>query len=116
MHNTFPAACAIISGNYLSDGRVVASSYLQHHPGARFYLLVVDTLPNGIDPGPGVRLVDPHELDLPYFSELSFKYSPTELCCALKPTMLKLLLNKYGEQEVIYFDSDILVMRRLERV
>jgi GT2 family glycosyltransferase len=116
MHNTFPAACAIISSNYLSDGRVVASSYLKHHPGAHFYLLVVDGHQRAIDAGPGVRIIHPEELNSAHFAEMCFKYSPTELCCALKPTLLNLLLTRYNEEQVIYFDSDILVMRRLEEV
>src|SRR5215510_11947074 len=113
MRNRFPAACTIISGNYLSDGRVLASSYLENHPGAHFYILIVDGLPRGADVG-NARIVDVGELDLAYLRELCFKYNPTELCCALKPTLLNLLLTKYGEERVIYFDSDILVMRRLQ--
>src|SRR5215467_10406416 len=116
MDYTFPAACAIISSNYLSDGRVLASSYLTHHPGARFYLLFVDPLPPGVDAGPGITVISTQELGLPYLPELCFKYSPTELCCALKPTLLNLLLTQYNEQQVIYFDSDVLVMRRLQKV
>jgi GT2 family glycosyltransferase len=110
----FPAACTIISRNYLSDARVLASSYLQHHPGARFYTLVVDKLPEGVDAGPGISVVDPDELNAPYLSELFFKYSATELCTALKPSLLMLLLNRYHEEEVLYFDSDILVTSRFE--
>jgi GT2 family glycosyltransferase len=116
MSGRCPAACAIISENYLSDGRVLASSYLKHHPGANFYLLVVDGLRHGGDAGPGVRIIHPDELQLPYFAEIAFKYSPADLCCALKPTLLNLLTTKYGEEQVIYFDSDILIMRRLDRL
>jgi GT2 family glycosyltransferase len=114
MNTLFPAACAIVSSNYLSDARVTAFSYLQHHPGARFYLLVVDAASDGIDAGPGITVIGPRELNLPYFSELAFKYSPTELCCALKPTLMKLLCSKYGEEQVVYLDSDILITSRLD--
>src|SRR5262245_55853947 len=113
---SFPAACAIVSRNYLSDARVLAASYLKHHPSARFYLLVVDSQRPDIDAGPGVCLIATEELKLPYLPELCFKYSPTELCCALKPTLLNLLLTNYNEEQVIYFDSDILVMRRFDRL
>jgi GT2 family glycosyltransferase len=116
MANTFPAACAIISGNYLSDGRVLARSYLEHHPGARFYLLVVDQLPSDAGVGSGIYIIRPDELELPHLRELAFKYNPTELCCALKPILLTLLTEKYHEDQVIYFDADILVMRPLDRL
>src|SRR5262249_46024675 len=90
----FPAACTIISRNYLSHARVVASSYLEHHPGARFYLLVIDKLPDGVDAGPGIRVIPPGELNLSYLPELCFKYDVIELCTAVKPTFLNLLLNR----------------------
>src|SRR5881409_3707862 len=116
MDNKFPAACAIISASYLSHGRVLASSYLNHHPGARFYLLVVDGSHADGDAGPGVRIIHLDELNLSYLRELCFKHTPTELCCVLKPTLMNLLLTKYNEEQVIYFDSDILVMRRLNKL
>src|SRR5262249_37174970 len=55
----FPAGCTVISRNDLSFARVLASSYVQHHAGARFYVLVVDRLPKGVDSGPGIQLIDP---------------------------------------------------------
>src|SRR5260370_14533345 len=98
----FPAACTIISRNNLSFARVLASSYLQHHPGARFYLLVVDKLPDGVDAGPGIQVLNPGELYLPYLTELSFKCTAAELCSALKPTLLTLLLNHHHKTEHVY--------------
>jgi GT2 family glycosyltransferase len=112
----FPAACTIISRNYLSDARVLAESYLKHHPGARFYTLVVDNLPDEADAGAGNHVIGPDELDLPYLPELYFKCNATELCITLKPPLMRLLLDRYNEPEVIYFDSDILVMRRLDEL
>src|SRR6188768_489364 len=111
-----PAACTIISRNYLSHARILASSYLQHHPGAHFYVLSIDVLPDGWDAGKDVRVVGPEELDLPFFSELCFKYDVTELCTAVKPALLSLLLNRYHEETVAYLDPDILVMRRLDEL
>jgi hypothetical protein len=90
----------------------LAASYLEHHPGTRFYVLVVDGLPHGFDAGSGVRIIDPDELEVPYFSELCFKYDATELSTSMKPALLNLLLDRYNEETVIYLDPDILVMRR----
>src|SRR5689334_8767792 len=112
----FPAACTIISRNYLSHARVLASSYLQHHAGASFYLLVIDGLPSGVNAGPGIRVIHPDELNLPYLSDFYFKYDVTECCTAVKPSLLKLLLSEYGEESVLYFDPDILITRRLEEL
>ena len=114
--HTAPAACTIISRNYLSHARILAESYLRHHPDGRFYLLVVDRLPEGTDPGAGVTLIDPGELRLSYFYEMCFKYDVTELSTAVKPTLLALLMDSYGEEIVIYFDPDILIFRPLNEL
>jgi len=106
------AACTIISRNYLSHARILAQSFAQHEPDGRFYVLVVDRLPNGVSAGGNMHVLDPDELALPYFYEMCFKYDVTELCTALKPCLLALLLNRYAD-EVAYFDPDILIMRPL---
>jgi hypothetical protein len=103
------AACTIATRNYLSYARVVAESYLRHHPGSGFYTLVVDGLPAGTEAGSGIEVVQPAELGLPYFRELTFKYDATELSTAVKPTFLSHLLER--EQAIVYLDPDILVMR-----
>jgi GT2 family glycosyltransferase len=111
-----PAACTIVSRNYLSHARVLAASYLRQHPGARFYLLVVDGVPEGTEVEAGVRVLGPDDLALPYFYELCFAYDVSELCTAVKPGLLQVLLNRYGEEEVLYIDPDIMVMRPLEEL
>src|SRR5438128_728207 len=109
------AVCTIISRNYLSHARILAQSLVQHEPGIRFYVLVVDRLPEGVSARGNMHVLDPDELALPYFYEMCFKYDVTELCTALKPSLLALLLNQYAD-EVIYFDPDILIMRPLEEL
>jgi GT2 family glycosyltransferase len=110
------AACTIVSRNYLSHARIVAASYLEHHPGGRFYVLAVDDLPDGWDAGKGVHVIGPNELSLPFSSELCFKYDVTELSTAVKPAFLSFLLDRYNEEQLIYLDPDILVMRRFEEL
>jgi len=107
-----PAGCTVVSRNFLSYARIVGESYLQHHPGSRFYALVVDRLPEGVEAGYGIDVVEPRELDLPYFDELAFKYDVVELSTALKPTLLALLLDR--EDAIVYLDPDILVLRRFD--
>ena len=109
------AACTIISRNYLSHARILARTYLEHEPDGRFYLLVVDGLPD-IDPGPGIRVVAPAELRIPTFLEMCFKYNVVELSTAVKPSLLSLLLEGYGEERVVYLDPDMLVTAPLAEV
>jgi glycosyltransferase involved in cell wall biosynthesis len=108
-----PAACTIIFRNYLSHARILAESFLQHHAGSRFYLLIVDDLPRGVRLERAVRKLRGEDLGLPYFFEMCFKYDVTELSTAVKPTLLKRLMDEHGEQSIIYFDPDILVQRPL---
>jgi hypothetical protein len=105
----FPAACTIVTRNFLSYARIVGSSYLRHHPGTRFYVLVVDGLPEGVSAGPGLEVIEPQSLDLPGFHELCFKYDVVELSTAVKPAFLTFLLER--EEAVVYLDPDILVFR-----
>jgi hypothetical protein len=109
------AACTIISRNYLSHARILARTFLDHEPDGRFYLLVVDGLP-AVDPGPGIRVVAPSELGLARFWEMCFKYNVVEFSTAVKPSLLSLLLDGYGEERVVYLDPDILVTAPLVEV
>ena len=105
------SACTIVSRNYLSHARVLAESFVRHEPDGRFYLLVVDKLPAGVELPDYITLVQPEELGLPYFYELCFKYDVTELSTAVKPTMLAHLMQERGERRLAYLDPDILVQR-----
>jgi hypothetical protein len=105
-----PAACTIVTRNFLSYARIVGRSYLQHHPGSRFYALVVDGLPEDVEAGGGIEVVTPDALELPYLHELCFKYTVVELSTAVKPSFLAYLMER--EESIVYLDPDILVMRR----
>jgi GT2 family glycosyltransferase/glycosyltransferase involved in cell wall biosynthesis len=106
-----PAACTIVARNYLSHARVLAASYYEQHPEGRFYLLVVDGLPAGVEPGSGMHLVQPEELEIPHLVEMCFKYDVTEFSTAVKPSLLRALIKRYGERRVMYIDPDILIAR-----
>ncbi len=108
-----PAACTIVSRNYLSFARILAKSYLQHEPTGRFYLLVIDGLPDGVDVGADVTLLGPADLRIPNFEALTFAYDVAELCTAVKPTLLLALFNEFKERHALFLDPDILIMRPL---
>ncbi|HEY7509899.1 MAG TPA: glycosyltransferase, partial [Vicinamibacteria bacterium] len=110
------AACTIIARNYLSYAAILAESYLRHEPGGRFYVLVVDGLPPKAALPEGVHLVAADELGLPAFHDMCFKYDVTELCTAVKPALLSLLLTRYAEPAVAYFDPDIVILRPLDEL
>lgn len=106
------ACCTIIARNYLSYARILAESYLQHHPDHKFYVLVVDGLPAGVSLPDTVQSLRGSDLALDAFWEMTFKYEVTELSTAVKPTLMKKLFNE-GYERVIYLDPDILVLRQM---
>jgi hypothetical protein len=107
------AAVTIISRNYLAQARVLARSFIEHEPRGRFYLLIVDRLPDDVEVGVEVTTLDPGELEIPSFYEMCFKYGVIELATAVKPFVLSHLFQEYGEEDVVFFDPDILVTRPL---
>jgi hypothetical protein len=111
-----PAACTIVSRNYLSFARILAKSYNQHEPTGRFYLLVIDGLPDGVDAGADVHLLGPEDIGVSPFDALTFAYDVAELCTAVKPTLLLKLFNDFGERQALFLDPDILVMRPMEEL
>ena len=112
------AACTIVSRNYFSHARILAESFLRHEPEGRFYILVVDDLPDApeADPGPGVTLVGIGDIGLRDPRGMCMKYDVVELNTAVKPAFLTTLLYERGEEELVYLDPDIEVMRPLETV
>jgi glycosyltransferase involved in cell wall biosynthesis len=108
-----PAVCTIIARNYIAYAKVLAASYLEHHPDGRFYVLVVDGLGDDVNPQPGLHVLGPEDMTIPYFQQMCMQYDVTELCTAVKPSLLKLLLERYQEEAVVYLDPDIMIMRPL---
>ena len=111
-------ACTIVSKNYLSYARVLARSFLDHHPGGRFFVLLVDRLDGYFDPADEpFELVELEALEnLPDVKALVFKYTVLEANTAVKPFLLEHLFAKEGLQRLIYLDPDILVLRALDHL
>ena len=110
------SACTIISRNYLGQARVLARSYLSHHPDGRFYLLIVDGLPSETSLDDRIVLIDLAELPLDDLGDMCFKYDVVELATAVKPALLMLLIDGYREERVMYIDPDILIARPMTEV
>jgi len=97
--------------SYLGDARVLRESFLNHNPGYRFFIFLID---KNIDPQ---FLTDPGIVDVKtigineQLSDMYGRYNSLETCCALKPFVGKYLLQTY--ESIIYFDTDILVMQPL---
>ena len=104
------AAGGVITSDYLPWARVTAASFAEHHPDVRFAVLVLD------EPAPeALRADDPFELLRP--AEIGIRaaeldwlwliYDGLEICCALKPLLLRHLLA--DAEAALYLDSDLFV-------
>jgi hypothetical protein len=108
------AACTIVSLNYLAYARTLCESFLRFHPNLKFYVLLVDRLPEDIDlAAEPFELLLVENLDISYFKAVAFKYGVVELNTNVKPTFLKKLMG-LGIDHLIYFDPDILICSRVD--
>ena len=111
-------ACTIVARNYLPAARVLAESYLRHHPGSHFVVAVIDgdrPYPDGAAM-PGARLLGPDALgiDRETFLRMATAYTVMELATAVKPFLLRTLRS--SSDVVVYLDPDIEVYSALHGV
>lgn len=110
------AAGTIVSRNYLSLARTCCRTFLEQHPGARAFVLVVDRL-EGFDPaGEPFECLAAEQLGIPRFEEFAFKYSVVELNTAVKPWFLERLLQRPDVRTLVYLDPDIQVFGPFEEL
>lgn len=107
------AACSIVAKNYLAHARVVSRSFLRHNPGARMFMLLIDDVEGYFDPTQEpFELVRLEDLGIPDLAALRARYSVLELATAVKPFLLRRLLERV--ERLLYLDPDIEVFDALE--
>jgi hypothetical protein len=109
--------CTIMTPRYRAHARVLAESFLAHHPDASFSVLAIeDGAPAGADDEPFETLtpadvgIDEHEL-----SRRATMYLTQGLATSLKPDLLLALLGR-GEEPVLFLDADSCVYGDLVHV
>jgi hypothetical protein len=106
------AYCTILSTNYLPKALTLADSLRRHHPGAALTVLVIDS-PDAAHlrdlDRPGVGIVGTEVLGLPggEVQRLAMAYDLVELATAVKPLLLKQLLE--DADQAVYLDPDTYV-------
>ncbi|HEV7721489.1 MAG TPA: hypothetical protein VGO60_09400 [Iamia sp.] len=110
--------CTVATRSYLADARLAARSFVDHHPGARFTILVVDGdhMPPAAWTHRDVELVTPADLGLPADELLAMAaiYSPFEIACALKPLALRRTLEQADVG--VYVDGDVEVLDPMDEL
>jgi hypothetical protein len=109
------AAVTICARNYLSRALVLRSSYLAHHPGHEFFILITERKDEAVAAAhPGVSLLWGEELGIPAYLNAAMKFDVIELSTNVKAVALRRLLERFDA--VLYIDPDIFVYRPLEPV
>ncbi|WP_394614685.1 FkbM family methyltransferase [Lentzea sp. JNUCC 0626] len=100
-------ACTVVAGNYLPAARVLATSYLKHHPGHHFVIAVIDAEWDRTEEQSGWTIVGPGTagIDEDDYFRMATGYSVTELATAVKPYLLREL--RKSSDVVMYIDPDI---------
>jgi len=110
-------ACTIIAKNYVAQARVLARSYLRHHPDAAFYVLVIDDTDGYIDGAEEpFEIVTPAQLDIERFERMAVIYDVLELSTAVKPWLLRWMLARSAGGGTLYLDPDMRVYAPLNHV
>ncbi len=112
------AACTIVAKNYLPFARVLARSFAEHHPGGRFFVLLVDRNDGYVRPEEEpFTLVEVEELtNVPELPSFLMKYTILEASTAVKPFFLEHLFDRYELESLVYFDPDILILGSLDQL
>lgn len=115
--STAVAACTVVTADYLPWVRVTADSFMDHHPGAQFLVLVIDEpAPSQLRGEDQFTVVRPADVGLSV-DELAWMdliYTPVELCCALKPWLVRMTLDHC--EVALYIDADMCVYAPLTEV
>jgi hypothetical protein len=104
--------CTIVAKNFLARARVFAQSFRAHNPKVPVHVLLTDEPGGFFDPAEGgVDLVELQQLDLsqPARSHLAFRYDRKSLAAAVKPVLLRHLLDS-GFDRVVLVDADSMVL------
>ncbi len=109
--------CTIIASNYAAHARVLARSFAAQHPDGHCSVLVIDDAEGRIDPaGEPFELIRLDEIGLPDPERMAAFYGVIELSTAVKPWLLRHLLDRDGVDAVTYLDPDIRVEDSLTEI
>ena len=113
--DTAPVAIVTIGSNSrLAEARVLIGNAGRHHPGACLYLALADRpLDEPTVVGDGVAVIAADALGIPDFASFAFRHDADELRTALKPFVLRSLLDR-GHRGVIVLDIATGIYARLD--
>jgi glycosyltransferase involved in cell wall biosynthesis/SAM-dependent methyltransferase len=109
--------CTIVARNYVAHARVLARSFREFHPDGNCSVLVIDDPTGFIDPAEEpFELVTVEEIGLPDVARMAAAYDVMEFSTAVKPWLLRHLLERPAVDSIVYLDPDIRIFAPLEEV
>lgn len=109
--------CTIIARNYLAFARVLARSFQEIHPGSTCSVLVIDDPSGYVDAAEEpFELITIDQIGLPDPERMAASYDVMELSTAVKPWLLRTLLERSGDVPVAYLDPDIKIFAPLDEI
>ncbi|HNH81931.1 MAG TPA: glycosyltransferase family A protein [Acidobacteriota bacterium] len=109
--------CTIATLPYLGLALTMGSSFIEHHPQGKVYVLLVGEGAASLPVLPATfEVVCAAELGIEDYTGMESRYTAFELCNALKPFWLEYLLLHYGVSKISYFDADICFFGSIEPV
>jgi SAM-dependent methyltransferase/glycosyltransferase involved in cell wall biosynthesis len=109
--------CTVIAKNYVAHARVLADSFREYHPEGRISVLLVDDHDGYIDPDQEpFDLIDIDSIGLDERDRMAASYNVTELSTAVKPWLLRHLLDRVDCEAITYLDPDIWIHDSLDEV
>jgi glycosyltransferase involved in cell wall biosynthesis/SAM-dependent methyltransferase len=109
--------CTIIAKNYVAHARVLAESFRKVHPDGTCSVLVIDDPRGFLDAADEpFELLAIDQIGLPDPERMAAAYDVMELSTAVKPWLLRHLLERPGTDSVIYLDPDIQIFASLDEV
>src|SRR5262245_34345641 len=104
--------------NYLPKVRALCRTIRAHHPEAVIHLALADERPPwlGTEGEPFDEIIDIGSLGIPNWRPWTFFHSIVELSTAIKPFVIKRLLERPECELVLYFDPDMALFSRVDDI
>jgi hypothetical protein len=106
----------IASRNFFSHVQVLHESLSSHHPGMTFYCILCDRPDNFDISGFKFEIVELDRLGIPKLEEMQQRYNIAELNTSIKPFGFSYLFDRHPGSPIVYFDSDIFIISRMEEL
>jgi FkbM family methyltransferase len=102
--------------DHLHRARILCESIKRYHPDFAFHVALADKVPSWLvlSEEPFDSVIGVESLDIPSLKGWIFSHNITELCTAIKPFVLRRLLELDGCQQVYFFDADIVLFSRID--